>query len=382
MAVNPTTASTRQLRPAKRPANPSRRRDWLWALLFLAPSLIGILIFVAGPILMSVVISLTDWRLASPLTLASLREAWVGLGNYLELLRWEEASWSLSKGLFWRLPLLLLSLGLLAYLALKRQLSLIWAIGLTLLSLILFGYFGGITADWDDRRFWESLWNTFYFVGLSVPLTIMISLLLAIALNRPLRGIAFYRAAYFMPIISGAVAIALVWRWMFNPTIGPINQFLGLLGLGGPAWLNSKAWAMPALIITDVWSNIGFYMVIFLAGLQAIPHHFYEAAEIDGATPWDKFRHVTLPLLSPTTFLNTILALIAAFQVFTLPFIMTEGGPAGATRVLVFYMYQRAFSTPFKMGYGSAVAWIVFIILFALTAVQWYARRKWVVYEE
>ena len=381
MAIQPTTAPSEQLRPAGRSANP-RRHDWLWALLFLAPSLLGILIFVAGPILMSVVISLTDWRLASALTLESLRENWVGLGNYLDMLRWEEASWSPTKGLVWRVGVLVISLGLLAYSTARHWLSPVWGTFLALLSLVLVGYFGGIIADWDDRRFWESLWNTFYFVGLSVPLTIVISLLLAIALNRPLRGIAFYRAAYFMPIISGAVAIALVWRWMFNPTVGPINQFLGLFGVPGPGWLNSQVWAMPAIIITDVWANIGFYMVLFLAGLQAIPHHFYEAAEIDGARPWDKFWHVTLPLLSPTTFLNTILALIAAFQVFTLPYIMTEGGPAGSTRVLVYYMYERAFSTPFRMGYGSAIAWVVFIILFILTALQWYARRRWVVYEE
>lgn len=381
MAIQPTTAPSEQLRPAGPSANP-RRHDWLWALLFLAPSLLGILIFVAGPILMSVVISLTDWRLASALTLESLRDNWVGLGNYLDMLRWEEASWSPTKGLVWRLGVLVISLGLLSYSTARHWLSPVWGTFLALLSLVLVGYFGGIIADWDDRRFWESLWNTFYFVGLSVPLTIVISLLLAIALNRPLRGIAFYRAAYFMPIISGAVAIALVWRWMFNPTVGPINQFLGLFGVQGPGWLNSQVWAMPAIIITDVWANIGFYMVLFLAGLQAIPHHFYEAAEIDGARPWDKFWHVTLPLLSPTTFLNTILALIAAFQVFTLPYIMTEGGPAGSTRVLVYYMYERAFSTPFRMGYGSAIAWVVFIILFILTALQWYARRRWVVYEE
>src|SRR5690606_17077658 len=116
---------------------------------------------------------------------------------------------------------------------------------------------------------------------LSVPLTVAIAMLLASALNRPLRGIALYRAAYFMPVISGAVVVALVWRWMFNPTIGPINQFLGWLGIVGPGWLNSSAWAMPAIIITDVWSNIGFYMVIFLAGLQGIPNHLYEAADLD-----------------------------------------------------------------------------------------------------
>jgi multiple sugar transport system permease protein len=380
MAVQSSTSNPSAPAPARR-GRRGHRSDWLWALLFLAPSLLGILVFVAGPILMSVVISLTDWRLASPLTVESLSANWLGFDNYAQLLGWREASWSLEKNLVWRLPLLLLSLGGLLWFV-RRGVTPLWGAGLGLLSLLLLGYFAGVEAVWQDRRFWTSFWNTLYFVSLSVPLTVVISLLLAIALNRPMRGVALYRAAYFMPIISGAVAVSLVWRWMFNPTIGPVNQFLAFFGVSGPAWLSDRVWAMPAIIITDVWSNVGFFMVIFLAGLQAIPGHYYEAADIDGAGAWYKFWNVTVPLLSPTTFLNTILALIAAFQVFTLPFIMTEGGPAGATRVLVYYMYERAFATPFRMGYGSAIAWIVFVILFALTALQWVARRKWVVYEE
>ena len=360
----------------------NRKGDGLWALLFLAPSLLGIIIFVVGPIIMSVIISFTDWRLASPLTVASLRENWLGWENYRKLLSWDEVSWSLAQYAVWRWPLLLGSLIGLQFLMWRKRLSMGWGIALSFAALAGLGWWAGLEPDWSDRRFWQSLGNTLYFVGVSVPLTIIVSLLLAVALNRPLRGLALYRAAFFMPVISGAVAVALVWRWMFNPTIGPINQALALFGISGPGWLSDKAWAMPAIIITDVWSNVGFYMIIFLAGLQGVPQSLYEAADIDGATNWHKFWNVTLPLISSTTFLNTILALIAAFQVFTLPFIMTEGGPAGATRVLVYYMYDRAFDTPFRMGYGSAIAWILFIILFALTAFQWYARRRWVVYEE
>ncbi|HEX7004129.1 MAG TPA: sugar ABC transporter permease [Trueperaceae bacterium] len=374
-----TAARTRREERSK-PAN--RSGDGLWAVFFLAPSLLGILVFVVGPILMSIVISFTDWRLASPLTVASLRDAWVGLENYVELLSWEEAIWSPLRNVAWRAPILLLSAAGSIWLLARRKLSVAWGVGFVVVSLVLFGYFAGLQIDWEDRRFWQSMWNTLYFVGLTVPLTVAIALLLASALNRPLRGLALYRAAYFMPVISGAVVVALVWRWMFNPTIGPINQFLGLLGIEGPGWLNSREWAMPAIIITDVWSNVGFYMVIFLAGLQGIPQHLYEAAELDGAGRWQKFWNVTVPLLSATTFLNIVLALIAAFQVFALPYIMTDGGPAGATRVLVFYMYERAFDTPFRMGYGSAIAWIVFLIIFAITAVQWYARRRWVLHEE
>lgn len=359
-----------------------RRGDAWWALLFLAPSLIGILVFVVGPILMSVVISMSDWRLASRLSVESLRDSWVGLDNYVSLLSWREAVWSPLRGLAWRLPALLVLIGGLTLAMRRRAVSVVWGLGLIVLGLVLVGGFAGLAIDWNDRRFWQSMGNTLYFVGVSVPLTIAISMLLASALNRPLRGIAFYRAAYFMPVISGAVVVALVWRWMFNPTIGPLNQFLRFIGLNGPGWLTSREWAMPAIIITDVWSNIGFFMVIFLAGLQGIPQHLYEAADLDGAGRWQKFWNVTVPMLSSTTFLNIILALIGAFQVFTLPFIMTDGGPAGATRTLVLYMYERAFDTPFRIGYGSAIAWIVFVIIFAITAVQWYVRRKWVVHEE
>lgn len=330
---------------------------------------------------MSVVISLTDWRLASPLTIESLRANWVGLTNYQKLFTWTEANWSLARGIAWRAPALIALVTAVVLFIRRGTFSRIWGIGLIVLGLALFGFFGGLDVRWGDRRFWQSMWNTFYFVGASVPLTVIIAMLLATALNRPLRGIALFRAAYFMPVISGAVVVALVWRWMFNPTIGPINQFLSFLGVAGPGWLSSREWALPAIIITDVWSNIGFYMVIFLAGLQGIPGHLYEAAELDGAGRWQKFRSVTVPMLSATTFLNVILALIGAFQIFTLPFIMTGGGPAGATRVLVFYMYERAFDTPFRIGYGSAIAWVVFAIIFAITAVQWYARRHWVVHE-
>lgn len=359
-----------------------RRGDGWWALLFLAPSLAGILIFVAGPILASVVISMTDWRLASPLSIESLRNNWLGLENYRDLLSWREADWSLAKHAVWRWPLLAGLLLTLSWAVAAGRMTRIWGAGLGVLAAIMLVYFAGIEAVWNDRRFWSSFFNTVYFVGLSVPLTIACAMGLAIALNRPMRGIALYRAAYFMPIISGAVAVSLVWRWMFNPTIGPVNQFLELLGISGPAWLTDRSWAMPAIIITDVWSNMGFFMVIFLAGLQSIPDHYYEAAAIDGAGAFQKFWNVTLPLLSPTTFLNSILALITAFQMFTLPYIMTDGGPAGATRVLVLYMYERAFSTPFRMGYGTAVAWILFAILFLLTALQWYVRKHWVVYED
>ena len=259
----------------------------------------------------------------------------------------------------------------------RRHLGLAWGLTFSLAAVAGFGWWAGLTPDWSDRRFWQSLGNTFYFVGVSVPLTMTIALLLAVILNRPLRGIALYRTAFFMPVISGSVAISLVWRWIFNPTFGLMNQALALFGIIGPGWLNDKAWAMPALIITDTWSNVGFYMIIFLAGLQSVPQSLYEAADIEGANHWQKFWGVTIPLIGSTTFLNITLALIAAFQAFTLPYIMTEGGPAGTTRTLVHYMYDRAFDTPFRAGYGSAIAWLLFLILFILIILQWNIHQRW-----
>jgi multiple sugar transport system permease protein len=228
----------------------------------------------------------------------------------------------------------------------------------------------------SDEIFTKVLWNTLYFSAITVPLSIVISLFLAIALDQNISGKRFYRAAYFLPVISSMVAVAVVWQWIYNPEYGALNYFLGLFGIQGPSWLTSTIWAMPAVIMTSVWKGLGFSMLIFLAGLQSISNDYYEAAEIDGARWVDKFRYVTVPLLSPTTFFVTVMSFIGSFQVFDSVFLMTEGGPARSTSVIVHYLYENAFMY-FRMGYASAMAYILFFMVFAITMIQFWRQKKW-----
>jgi multiple sugar transport system permease protein len=208
-----------------------------------------------------------------------------------------------------------------------------------------------------------------------------LALLLAIALNQQLRGMHVFRAAYFLPTITSAVAAATVWRWIYEPNFGLLNSLLYAIGVEHPpTWISSPAWAMPALILLGIWQGLGFQMVIFLAGLQGIPAHLYEAAAIDGAGWWARFRHITLPLISPTTFFVLIISVIGSYQVFDQAFVLTEGGPGYATTTLVYYIYEYGFQF-FKMGYAAAMAWILFAIVFVLTVIQFRIQARWVHYD-
>lgn len=230
-----------------------------------------------------------------------------------------------------------------------------------------------------DEIFKKVFWNTLYFTAVSVPIGIVLSLLLAIALNQGLRGIKFYRAAYFLPVISSMVAVAVIWQWIYNPEYGVLNYLLGLFGIEGPNWLTSTKWAMPAVIITSIWKNLGFNMLVFLAGLQSIPESYYEAADIDGATWFRKFWHITVPLLSPTTFFVSVMSVIGSFQVFDSVFLMTQGGPARSTSVMVHYIYENAFQF-FKMGYASAMSYVLFFMISIVTLVQFWRQKKSEIY--
>ena len=238
----------------------------------------------------------------------------------------------------------------------------------------------------SDEDFWHSLRATLYYILGSVPLGIVFSLALALALNQKLRGIAIYRTIYFIPVVSSMIAVALMWRWMYNPTAGILNYGLDQifkflhLPFTPPDWLQSRTWAMPAIILMSVWKSLGYNMVLFLAGLQGISTHLYEAAEIDGATSWHKFRRITLPLLTPTTFFIVIISIIGSFQIFEQAYIMTQGGPARATVTTVYYIYENGFQW-YKMGYASAVAWVLFALILVVTLVQWRYQARWVFYE-
>ncbi|MDB4897644.1 MAG: sugar transporter permease, partial [Firmicutes bacterium] len=287
------------------------RREELTAYLFLAPNLIGFLLFTVLATLASLGISFTNWDLLTP-------PQWAGVHNYVKL--------------------------------------------------------------WQDPTFWKVLKNTLFFTVTSVPLTVALGLVLALGLNRKMRGTAWLRSAYFVPVVTSSFVIALVWRWLYNPDYGMMNYLLRLIGITGPNWLTSQKWAMTAVVIVSVWKGCGYAMVLFLAGLQSISDQIYEAGSIDGTNSWQRFRYLTIPLLTPTTFFVSIISLIGSFQVFDSVSALTDGGPADATRPLVMYIVDNAF-TYLSMGYGAALAWVLFAIVFVITLVQWRLQRHWVHYE-
>lgn len=267
--------------------------------LFLGPSLIGVLLFLVGPIVASFALSFSSWDLLTP-------PRFVGLRNFTRLL--------------------------------------------------------------NDSEFWLALRHTLQFLAGYIPLVITLGLLVAVALNTRIPGKTFFRAVYFLPVVSSWVAVALVWKWLFNPAFGLINNALLTVGVNGPAWLFDPNWAMPAVILTSLWKDTGFVMVILLAGLQGIPREYYEAAAIDGASAGQQLRHITVPLLAPALFFALSISLINSFQVFDQVYIMTGGGPAGATTVLVERIVKNAFSFS-RMGYASAMSWVLFIFILTSTFV-------------
>ncbi len=282
-----------------------------WVLLFLLPSLLGLIIFTLVPLMASLGLTLFDWDLLTP-------PKFIGLGNFQALLQ--------------------------------------------------------------DETFRDALLHTLLFIAGYIPLVLVAGLSVALLLDRRLRGIGLFRVLFFIPVVSAWVAVALMWSWLLNPQFGLVNYLLRLIGIHGPAWLFDPNWAMPAIIISSVWKDTGFVAVMYLAGLQGIPEQYYEAASIDGATRWQSFRAITVPLLSPTTFFALIISLINSFQVFDQIWIMTNGGPAGATTVIVEQVVRNAF-TYSKMGYASAISWVLFVIVFAVTVFQTRVQKRWVTYD-
>lgn len=230
-----------------------------------------------------------------------------------------------------------------------------------------------------DRLFWIALKNTIYFTAVSVPVTLVLALGLAALMNRKLRGISLLRAIYFFPVTASIVAVSLLWAWMYTPDFGIINYLLSLVGLPKVNWLVDPKMAMPSVIIMSVWRGLGFNIVVFLAGLQSIPRDLYEAAELDGAGGWAQFWQITVPLLTPTLFFAAIMALISSFQVFEQTYIMTQGGPGNATLTLVYQIFLNGF-TYLRMGYASALSFVLFAILFVITIIQVRLQTRWVHY--
>lgn len=285
---------------------------------FMLPSFLGMVVFSLMPILVSIVISLTDWNGLDALTWETLSSHFVGVDNYARIL--------------------------------------------------------------GTGEFWEVLGHTLYYIVLYIPLVFAASLGIAVILNRNMKGIAVFRVLYYIPVLTSWVAASLIWKWVLSPQYGILNQLLALAGIEGPGWLTSEIWAMPAIVLASVWKDMGFFGLFLLSGLKAIDPGYYEAARVDGATGRKQFFRITLPLLTPSIFFCLIMSLINAFQLFPQVMIMTEGGPNGATQVMVERIYTYGFQY-FRMGYASAWSWLLFLIIFTLTAIQMKLQKGWVHYE-
>ena len=236
-----------------------------------------------------------------------------------------------------------------------------------------------VTQVMADPKVWQSLWNTAYYAFTSVPLQLALAFGCAVLLNQPIRGRNFYRTALYMPVIVPIVVSAFIWQRAYHPDFGIVNEVIGWFGFAPRAWLFEPALAIPAFVFMRIWV-MGTQMVIFLAGLQNVPHALLEAAALDGAGPWRKFRHVTVPILTPVIFFNLIVGVIGNFQVFASALIMTKGGPQDATLFMVLYIYRNAFEYS-KIGYAAAVSWVLFVVIILLTIVQFRFSGRWVYYE-
>jgi multiple sugar transport system permease protein len=233
---------------------------------------------------------------------------------------------------------------------------------------------------WSDAEFRSSLGHTLVFIAGYLPLVLISGLAVALALNQRIRGLAVFRTIYFLPVVTSWVVVALIWKWLLNPQTGVVDYLLGLVGIQGPGWWVDPHWAMPSIILASAWKDIGFVMIILLAGLQSIPDDYYEAASLDGAGRLALFRHITLPLLSPALFFVVVISLINNFQVFDQVWVMTQGGPAGSTSVVMERIVKNAFSFG-RMGYASAMSWVLFAVILMITLAQFRLQRRWVNYE-
>jgi multiple sugar transport system permease protein len=229
-----------------------------------------------------------------------------------------------------------------------------------------------------DPLFWQSLKVTVIYTILLVPLGTVGGYLLALLLNQAVKGLSFFRTVFYLPVVTPAIATSYLFAWMLNPEIGLVNNFLAGIDIQGPPWFTSREWVIPSFIIMSLW-GLGGNMILYLAGLQGVPTVLYEAAMLDGAGAWAKFRNVTLPMLTPTIFFNMVLGIIGALRVFAAAYVATEGGPAYSTWFYALHIYTRAFQY-FEMGYASALAWIFFFVLFVFTYVQFRQSRRWVYY--
>lgn len=292
-------------------------RKWTFILIFLFPSLMGLLLFKLIPMIVSLAISFTNWDMISPLTSLSLKN-FVGIRNFVKV--------------------------------------------------------------FTDENSVNALLNTFKFIIGYLPIILCLSIFFASQLNKEIKGIRIFRSFFFIPVITSWVAVSIVWRWLLNGQSGLVNYILSLVGIQGPTWLSDFFWAMPAIIMVTVWKDLGFVTIILLSGLQNISGEYYEAAELDGASSWRKLINITIPLLTPTLFFVIIISLINAFQLFDQVIILTNGGPAGTTSTMVVQIYNNAFKGS-NMGFAAAQSWVLFVIILIVTLFQNKMQKRWVTYD-
>ncbi|MBS4177349.1 sugar ABC transporter permease [Bacillus sp. FJAT-49731] len=236
-----------------------------------------------------------------------------------------------------------------------------------------------LTAFTDDKLFWQALKVTMIYSIFSVPLGLVVSLGVALLLNQAVAGMRLFRTIYYLPAVVSGVSVMVLWMYIFNPQIGLLNTVLGYFGIQGPGWIFDPKWALPSMIIMSLWS-VGGGIIIWLAGLNGIPDDLYEAADLDGANRWRKFLHITVPMLTPTIFFNLITGIIGALQTFGQAYVMTKGGPLNSTLFFNYYLFRKAFEE-FDMGYASALAWLLFILIFIFTLLVFRSSAVWVYYE-
>ena len=286
---------------------------------FLLPSLIGMLVFSLLPLVISAFISLTDWNgLDQLLAPGMFQEHFIGLDNFKNIL--------------------------------------------------------------SSSEFWQVLGNTCYYIVLYIPIMLAASLSVAQLLSQSRKGVTAFRIIYYIPVLTSWVAASLIWKTVLSPEYGALNNLLAVFGIEGPGWLLDETWAMPAVVLVSVWKDMGFFGLILLSGMIGIDRGYYEAAELDGAGAWTKFRRITLPLMTPAIFYVLIVSLINAFQLFPQIMIMTDGGPNGATQVMVERIYKDVFRY-YRMGYDSAFSWILFVIIMVCTFIQMKGQKRWVNYD-
>lgn len=298
-----------------------KRGDSLLAVsLFLLPSFVGLVVFSLGPLAISGLLSLTDWNGLDRLGGGSFfQEHFVGLRNYKDILL--------------------------------------------------------------SSEFWNTLGNTGEFIILYIPLMLAASLAVAFLLSRHRKGVGAFRVLYYIPVLTSWVAASLIWKTALSPQYGIVNNVLALLGIKGPGWLLDERWAMPSIVIVSVWKDMGFFGLILLSGIMGIDKSYYEAASLDGANGWTRFTRITLPLLTPSIFYVCVVSLINSFQLFPQVMIMTDGGPNGATQVMVERIYKYGFRY-YRMGYAAAFSWLLFAIIMLCTLLQMKGQKLWVRYED